>query len=122
MHGGIPLFHGGTHEHAVAHHAGVVHDDIERAEGVDGRADDVGGAVPIGNVIAIGHGLATGRANLIDHRLRRRQIAAHAGQAGAQVVHHHLRTFGGKGQRIGTAQAAAGAGDDDYTSVTDTHR
>ena len=48
-------------EHAVAEDAGVVHEHVQVAEGVDGGVDQPLGGVEVGDVVVVGDGLSVRR-------------------------------------------------------------
>ena len=58
----VPLLLGHVDEHPVAQDAGVVDQDVEVAEGLDGGVDETLAALPVGNVVGVGHRLAAGGA------------------------------------------------------------
>ena len=57
------------HEHPVAEDAGVVDDDVEVAERLDGEVDDRLGVVERADAVGRGDGLAAGGDDLVDDRL-----------------------------------------------------
>ena len=117
--GDVPLILAAAHDHAVAHHAGVVDHDIEPAERVDGRLDQALGAIPVGDIVAIGDGRATPRPDQVDHLAGRAARRTGAVELGADVVDHDHRALVGELQGVAPADAPAGAGDDHDTSLTD---
>ena len=114
----IPLFFGHVHEHPVAQDAGVVHDDVEATEVVDRLLDDVAGALPGRDVVTVGDGLAAHRFDLGDHIVRGTVGVTGTVTGPADVVHHDLGTLAGHHQRVLTADAPAGTGDDHNSSFT----
>ena len=60
-------------EHPVAEEAGVVDQHVEPAEGLDRRARQARGPVPVGDVVAVGDGLAAARADRVDDLAGRRR-------------------------------------------------
>ncbi len=58
-HDGVPLLLGRRHEHAVAEEAGVVDDGIQVPERLQRGLDQAPAAVPVGDVVAVDHGLAS---------------------------------------------------------------
>jgi hypothetical protein len=119
VHRRVPFFQRGGNEHAVAHDPGVVHHHVKIAKRSNRSIDDALGGVPIGDVLVIGDRVAACRLDLGNHCVCRAGIAPFAVQRGADVVDHHVRAFGAESQRIGPAQPARRAGDDDGASVTD---
>ena len=87
---------GHVDEHAVAQDPGVVDEDVEPAEGVDGGVDEPLGALPIRDVVAVGHRLAAHGADLVDHLAGGTGRAAGAVHLGAEVVDDDLRPLVGK--------------------------
>ena len=109
-------------EHAVAHEPGVVDDDVEAAEVLDGRVDRCAGAVPVRRRRRRWRRpRPPGRADLVDDRpapspcrgLRRAERRA-------EVVHDDLRALARKRERVRAPEPAARAGDDDDASLADT--
>ena len=68
---GVPFLFGARDEHAVAHEAGVVHDDVEAAEGLDGGLHERAGRGEVGDVGAVRDRLAAEAADLLDDFVRR---------------------------------------------------
>ena len=117
----VPLGLVHVEAHLVAQDAGVVDEDVEPAEGVDGLADHALGAVPRRDAVAVGFGPATRGDDLVDDLLRRCRVGPFAARAAAEVVHHHRRTFGREQQRVPAADAAPRAGDDRNLAVEEPH-
>ena len=119
---GVELFLAGVGDHPVAHDAGVVHQNVQTTEGLDGSLYQAGRLVPVRDVGSVGDGFASGCGDLVDHALggaataRRRTVQAHT-----DVVDHHARTFGREGQRVLATDTAARSGDDDDTAVNHSH-
>ena len=100
-------------ERLVAQDAGVVDDDVDLAERVDGGLDDGLAALGRGDGVVVGHGLAAGRLDLVDDlSARPRRRTAGAVDRAAEVVDDDQRAALGEQERVGAAEAAAGAGDD----------
>ena len=72
---GVELLLAGVGQHPVAHDAGVVHQHVQAAEGVDGGLDQAGGLIPVGDVGAVGDGFASGGGDLVDDALGRAAAA-----------------------------------------------
>ena len=51
---GVPLGLGHVDDHTIAKDAGVVHQDVQVTEGLDGRVDEVLSAFPVGDVVGVG--------------------------------------------------------------------
>src|SRR5579883_1160273 len=99
-------------EGLVAQHAGVVHHDVDRAEGIDGRLDDVRRALGIGDRIVVRHRLSARRLDLGHHLVGSRVVAALTVHRAARIVHHDLRAAAGQQHRMRPAQPIARTGDD----------
>src|SRR6202042_2226351 len=110
---GIPLLHRGTHEHAVAHEAGVVHHHVQTAKVLQRRGDDAPGAVPFRDVVAAGDRLPAERTDLRNHFGSGGAAAADTGQGRTEVVDDDLRALARERQRVGAPEPAPGAGYDD---------
>ena len=104
-------------ERPVAQDAGVVDDDVDAPEGVDGRLHDRLAALDRGDRVGVGDGHPAGGGDLLDDRLCRAGARAGAVDGAAEVVHHHQRPAGGQQQGVLATQPAAGAGDDRYLAV-----
>jgi hypothetical protein len=104
-------------EGLVAQDSRVVDEDIDPAPGVDGLLHHGLHRGKVGHRGAVGQGFAPGGADLVHHRLRRRDRAARAVHRAPEVVDHHPGPAGGQGQRMLTSQAAAGAGHDGHAAV-----
>jgi hypothetical protein len=63
------LFRHGEH-HPVPQDPGVVHDDVEATEVVDGLAHQLLGSRPVADVVGVGHCLTAEGRDLVDHLLR----------------------------------------------------
>ena len=61
--------------------------------------------------------VAAGVGDLLHHGFRRRRVAAGAVDRAAEIVDDDLRAAPGEFERMGAAQSAAGAGDDDNLAV-----
>jgi hypothetical protein len=99
-------------ERLVAQDAGVVDDDVDRAERLDRGGDDGLAALGGGDAVAVGDGLAAEGLDLADHVVGRTLAAAVARHRATEVVHDDARAAAGELERVRPAQAAAGAGDD----------
>ena len=121
MHRRIPFFQSGGYEHAVAHDAGIVDDDMQVAKGIQRRINNAFCCIPIGNVFIIGDRVSTRRLDFFDNGVCRRCVAAFAVERGADVIDDDVRTLRTKGERIGTPQPARRACDDYGSSVANTH-
>ena len=104
-------------ERRVAQDAGVVDDDVDLAEGVDGRLHDRRAALGRGDAVVVGDGLAAGRLDLVDDLLGGRLGAAGAVGGAAEVVDDDERAPLGEVEGVRPAEAAAGARDDRHLAV-----
>ena len=80
-------------EHAVAQDAGVVHEDVQVAKGVERGLHQPFRTGPVGDVVGVGDRLATEGADLVDDLLRGPGVGATAVGSAAQVVHHDVGAF-----------------------------
>ena len=108
----IPVLFTQADKHAVAKDAGVVDQHMHFAKRRQRSVDDVLRRGEGGDVIGIGDGLPA-RLAYFGHHL-------FCGFA-TNVVDHHIGALGGERQRVGAAQTAARAGNDDGTSCTNCH-
>ena len=110
----VPLFLGHVENHAVSQDSRHRHHDVQLAEVVHRRLDDLLAAVHGGHRLRAGYGSAARLANLIDHLLRHRDVSPGSVNVHAQVAHHDLRAF--RCHQLGdtTSDAAPGAGYDCY--------
>ena len=86
---------------------------------LEGGGDHRWAPSPVRHVVAVGDGLATSRADGVDHLAGGSAAAARPVELAAEVVDHDARTLASQLQRVGSAQAAPGAGDDGDTTVAD---
>jgi hypothetical protein len=120
-HYGVPIVDGHVDEHAIAHNAGVGNDRIETTERVDSSTHEVAGTIPVADVVTVRDCFATRSHDGVDDFLRRADIFAFARERSTNVIHNDLGAFGRKGECVLATQTATGAGDDDYSSVTNSH-
>ena len=104
-------------ERLVAQDAGVVDDDVDRAEGVDRGLDDRLAALGRGDRVGVGDGLAAGVLDLVDDELGGALVAARAVDGATEVVDHDQRAARGEHQRVLPSETTTGAGDDRYLAV-----
>src|SRR5580700_9571295 len=108
--------------HLVPEDAGVVHEDVERAERVDGLFHHVLAALPRADVVTVDYGVATVLPDEVDHLLGRVDIgAALAVQARTDVVDDDLCALLCEDERLFAADAAPCAGDDCNLAVEQSH-
>jgi hypothetical protein len=110
---GLPLLVGHLLDDGVPGVAGVVDDDVQPAEGRDGRVDKAGGEVGVGHAADEGNRGAAGSLDGL-RRLRCR--------LGVEVVDDHVRALRGQLDRHGTTDAASGPGDEGDLPVEPRHR
>jgi len=109
---GVPLalFH--VESHAVAQNAGVVDEDVEAAEGVDGLLDEVFGPLPVRDVVEVRSGLAAEGLDLLDNLTGRAVVRPRAVPLTAQVVDDDLRALTRELERVSASDSASRTGDD----------
>ena len=109
---------GHVDDEAVAEDAGVVDEDVEPAEHLDRRRDELPRAVPVGDVAAVGDRLPAGGADLGGDLLG-------AGSASppppSTVVDDDTGTLPGERQRMGAPQPPPRPGDDRHPPVQRSH-
>ena len=106
-------------KNAVAQDAGIVHQNIDAAEGVERRLHDLVAVSRIADRQRRGDRLTAGCLDLVNHRMRRAGVGAGAFQARADVADHDARTFVRHQERNAAPDAASGAGDDRDFAVDD---
>ena len=98
---------------------GVVHDDVQVTEGIERRLDEVGAAIPGGDVVAVGHGLATHGPDLLDDLAGGTGGPAAPVELGADVVDDDLGPLAGELEGMTAADAPARTRDDDDSTVAE---
>jgi len=116
----VPLLLGGVDQHPVAHEAGIVHEDVEPAEGVDGLPHHLRGLREVGHVRAVGDGPSAERLDLGDDLVGRR-LGLLARERDTEVVDHDGRTLTSELEGMRAADAAARSGDDGNASIEQSH-
>ena len=101
----------------VPQDAGVVDDDVDPVEGVEGGLDDRLASLGRGDAVGVGDRLPALIADLLGHRLGQRGIRAFAVERAAGVVDDDARAPGRQQQGVLLAQAPAGAGHDGHLPV-----
>ena len=96
---GVPLRFAGVGQLAATDESGIVDQHVEATEGIHRGLDEAACTLPVRDVVPIDDRLAARRSDLVDHLV---------GRARSDVVHHHVRTFGGESQRVRAPNAAAG--------------
>ena len=105
------------YETLVAQDAGVVDDDIDLAESVDGGLDDVLTAFGRGHRVVVGHGLATCIDYLLDGLVGHRGTGSGSVGRTAQVVDDNAGTTAAHHHRVCLAQAAACTCNHGHTAI-----
>ena len=95
---------------AVPGVAGVVDDDVDRAEGVDRGGDQLVGGAGLGQVAGVDGGFAVDLARGL------------LGDVGVEVVDQHLGALAGEQLRGGPADPAGRPGDDRRFPIKKSHR
>ena len=108
----IPVFFAQADKHPVAQDACVVDHHVHLAKRRQCGIDDVLGSGRRRDVVIVGDGLAARVADFCYHRF---------GRFTANIVDQHIRALRRECQRVGPAQAAACARNDDGTSFTNCH-
>ena len=108
----VPVGLAHREHHAVTEDAGVVDQDVEATEGLDRLLDHGLGFVEVSDVGAIDDGFATHALDLFDDLFGRALIGAGAIGGTAQVVDDDLGSVLGQHERMLTADASTGSGDD----------
>ena len=113
------VHHVGLHvvERLVPQDAGVVDDDVDPPECVEGRLHDGGAALGRRDRVGVGDGFAAQVLDLFDDCLRRPGAAALAVHRPAEVVDHNEGAPRRQQERVLPPESAAGACDDCYFSV-----
>ncbi len=78
--------------------AGVVDEDVDRAEGVDRSLDDPPGGVEVAHGVVARDRAAAGLLDVAHRHRRRVLVGAAAVEADADVVDHDRGAFGGEAQ------------------------
>ena len=116
----VPLVLARREEHAVAHEARVVHEDVEPAEGVDRGLHERARALPVGDVVGVGDRLAAQRRRSRRRRPARARVSAPVpSRATPRSFTTTVRALACERERVLAADAAPRAGDDDDPAVTD---
>ena len=117
----VPLGFVRLQERLVPDDPSVIHQDVDLAVGRDGCLDQVGASLQGCYVVEARHGVATKRANFRDHSARRSLTSASPVPFDAQVVDDHLGALARKEQRLGTADAPSGTGENRYLTIQKSH-
>ena len=114
----IPIGLGHGEHHAIAENAGVVDQDVERAERIDRLVDHALGAGEVADVVAVDDGVASHSGDLCGNVLRGRRIRSGAVGFAAEIVDDHLRAMTCEHERVFTPNAATRTGHDRDTTLT----
>src|SRR5262249_12849426 len=119
VHGEVALEVGGVDvwEAGPAHDAGVVDQDVDAPEPVDGGGDERAGPGRGRHVAVVGDRLAPGPCDLGDDLVSWRGVLTIAPHRAAEVVDDHARAARREQRRVGAADAAPRAGDDGDASL-----
>ena len=104
----VPLLFRQLVDRVAGSQAGIVHEDVETAEGIGRSLDDPLGAVSFHQVFADRNRLASRLADFVGHDTGR----ALALGVGSEVAHYDLCAFACQRQRFASADAAPAARDD----------
>ncbi len=104
-------------EGLVPEDAGVVDDDVDSVERIDGRLDDRLAAFGRCDAVAVGYRLATEGLDLFDDPLGGCGRAAASVDGATEVVDDDTSSTTGELERVLAAEAAACTGDDRYLAV-----
>ena len=113
MHGndGVELLLAHVDDGPVADDAGVVHEDVAPAPGIERGLDDLAGGREVRDGVVARHGLGAERGDLLAHRRSRVGVRPAAAEVAADVVDDDLRALAPERQRDAAADTAPGAGD-----------
>ncbi len=90
---------------------GIVDQDVDAPVVIHGRLNNGPPPLGSGHRVRIGDSIATGRFDLLHHRLGRADIGALALHARTRIVDHDPGAFRGEQQRVFPTQAASGPRD-----------
>ena len=96
----VPVLFAQVHEDAVAQDARVVHEHVERAEGIEGTLDETLAPFPLRDVVVVRNGVATHGGDLRDDLFGRRRGVAGTVECSAEVVDDDLGALVGEQQRV----------------------
>ena len=115
----LGLFH--VEGHAVAEDPGVVDEDVQIAERLDGLIDHVLGALEVCDVVEVRRGFAAHRLDLVDDLRRGTVVLTRAVVFAAEVVDDDLRALAREFERVAAADTPPGSGDDRNFSIQKSH-
>ena len=121
LHDRVEVFGRHREHHLVAEDAGVVHEHVEAAERVERGADDVLGAVEVGDAVVVGDGLAAALGDDVDDLVGGPLVGALAGHRPAEIVDDDLGAVVGELHRLAAADTVARSGDDRHLAVEHAH-
>ena len=107
----VPLLFGHVEDHPVAQDAGVVDQDVQPAEVVQGLLYHPLAGGHVGDRVVVGDGVAAGVLDRGHHLVGRRRLTVQfAALRAAVVVDHHPRALGSQQERMSASDPASGAG------------
>ena len=118
---GIPEVLGRLGKTLVAQNARVVDQDVDLAEGIDCRLEDILTAFDAGDVVVVRDSLTPRRLDLIHDQIGHRSTRARAIARATEIVDDDGRTFSGKRQCMLTSKSTTGAGHNGNLSIQQTH-
>ncbi len=113
---GIPVGLLHVEDHAVAEDAGVVDEDVEPAELVDGLFDHPSGLVEVGDIGPVDDRFAAGRADLVDDAPGRSHIATRSVDITPEIVDDDLGAPGSQQQSVLAPDTPPRSGDDCHST------
>ena len=96
----VPILLGHLDEALVTEDTGVVDDDVNTSEGIEGSLDDL---VTELNAVVVGNGLAASLLDLVDDQVSSASGGTLTEGRASEVVHDDLGTTGGQEESIGLA-------------------
>ncbi len=113
------VVHGGIHvvERLVAEDAGIVDDDVDRAEGFDGGRHDGGPSFGSGDRVGVGDRLTAESLDLVDDPFGGALIGPGSVDGTTEVVDHHQRPSGREHQGVLASETTTRPGDDRNLAV-----
>ena len=121
LHDRVEVFGRHREHHLVAQDAGVVDQHVEATERVDRGADDVLGAVEVGDAVVVGDGLAAALVDDLDDLVGGALVGALAAHRSTEIVHHDLGAVVGEHDRFAASDTVARTGDDGHLAVEHAH-
>ena len=113
----VPFRFRHVEDHAVPEDTGAGYNDVQLAEVIHGRLDDLLAAFHLSDRLHAGDGVSAIRLDLVHHQLGHRLVFATAVHVDTRVNDHHAGAFGSHEFGDASANATAGAGDDGHFSI-----